>query len=237
VNTKPYHRKLYQYIVEEMGQRIVQGIHRAGEVLPTEDQLCETLGVSRGVLREATKLLTQKGLILTRPRVGMLVLPRENWNLFDPDVLLWRLQVEDKFAFLKTVTEVRRLIESEATRQAALRATADEVAEIKMLLTQLQDLLSDDSRYNYEGYLAADIAFHTAILKACHNELLSQIGSTMRTVVHKARENDIADIAAQKASLPFHAAIVDGISHQDPDAAYKASQEMFDNVWQQIIQS
>lgn len=220
-----------------MGQRIVQGIHRAGEVLPTEDQLCETLGVSRGVLREATKLLTQKGLILTRPRVGMLVLPRENWNLFDPDVLLWRLQVEDKFAFLKTVTEVRRLIESEATRQAALRATADEVAEIKMLLTQLQDLLSDDSRYNYEGYLAADIAFHTAILKACHNELLSQIGSTMRTVVHKARENDIADIAAQKASLPFHAAIVDGISHQDPDAAYKASQEMFDNVWQQIIQS
>lgn len=237
MNTKPYHRKLYQYIVEEMGQRIVQGIHRAGEVLPTEDQLCETLGVSRGVLREATKLLTQKGLILTRPRVGMLVLPRENWNLFDPDVLLWRLQVEDKFAFLKTVTEVRRLIESEATRQAALRATADEVAEIKMLLTQLQDLLSDDSRYNYEGYLAADIAFHTAILKACHNELLSQIGSTMRTVVHKARENDIADIAAQKASLPFHAAIVDGISHQDPDAAYKASQEMFDNVWQQIIQS
>lgn len=237
MNTKPYHRKLYQYIVEEMGQRIVQGIHRAGEVLPTEDQLCETLGVSRGVLREATKLLTQKGLILTRPRVGMLVLPRENWNLFDPDVLLWRLQVEDKFVFLKTVTEVRRLIESEATRQAALRATADEVDEIKMLLTQLQDLLSDDSRYNYEDYLAADIAFHTAILKACHNELLSQIGNTMRTVVHKARESDIADIAAQKASLSFHVAIVDGISHQDPDAAYKASQEMFDNVWQQIIQS
>ena len=204
-----------------MGQRIVQGIHRAGEVLPTEDQLCETLGVSRGVLREATKLLTQKGLILTRPRVGMLVLPRENWNLFDPDVLLWRLQVEDKFVFLKTVTEVRRLIESEATRQAALRATADEVDEIKMLLTQLQDLLSDDSRYNYEDYLAADIAFHTAILKACHNELLSQIGNTMRTVVHKARESDIADIAAQKASLSFHVAIVDGISHQDPDAAYK----------------
>ena len=173
MNTKPYHRKLYQYIVEELGQRIVQGIHRAGEVLPTEDQLCQTLGVSRGVLREATKLLTQKGLILTRPRVGMLVLPRENWNLFDPDVLLWRLQVEDKFAFLKTVTEVRRLIESEATRQAAGRATADEVAEIKMLLTRLQDLLSDDSRYNYEDYLAADIAFHTAILKACHNELLS----------------------------------------------------------------
>ena len=237
MNTKPYHRKLYQYIVEELGQRIVQGIHRAGEVLPTEDQLCQTLGVSRGVLREATKLLTQKGLILTRPRVGMLVLPRENWNLFDPDVLLWRLQVEDKFAFLKTVTEVRRLIESEATRQAALRATADEVAEIKMLLTRLQDLLSDDSRYNYEDYLAADIAFHTAILKACHNELLSQICSTMRTVVHKARESDIADIAAQKASLPFHVAIVDGISHQDPDAAFKASQEMFENVWQQIIPS
>ena len=98
---KPYHRKLYQYIVEELGQRIVQGRYQASDVLPTEDQLCEELSVSRGVLREATKVLTQKGLIQTRPRVGTQVLPRDRWNLFDADVLLWRLQVEDKFTFLK----------------------------------------------------------------------------------------------------------------------------------------
>ena len=128
VNT--YHRKLYQYIVDEIGQRIIRGKYSAEDVLPTEDQLSSELKVSRGVLREAIKVLTQKGLIQTRPRVGTQVLPRENWNLFDPDVLVWRLQIEDKTTFLKNVTEVRRLIESEAARQAARRATDSEISDI-----------------------------------------------------------------------------------------------------------
>ena len=232
VNT--YHRKLYQYIVDEIGQRIIRGKYSAEDVLPTEDQLSSELKVSRGVLREAIKVLTQKGLIQTRPRVGTQVLPRENWNLFDPDVLVWRLQIEDKTTFLKNVTEVRRLIESEAARQAARRATDPEMSDIRKILSKMQDLLDDD-RYLYEDYLAMDILFHSKILKASHNDLLSQIGSTVRNAVHKARESDSADIGIQKESLPFHVAIVDGICDKDPDAAYRASQEMFDNVWHHLI--
>lgn len=235
MHAKTYHRKLYQYIVDEIGQRIIRGKYRTEEVLPTEEQLSAELNVSRGVLREAIKVLTQKGLIQTRPRVGTQVLRRENWNLFDPDVLVWRLQIEDKTTFLKNVTEVRRLIESEAARQAARRATDAEIADIKGTLSQMQTLLNDGNRYVYQEYLAMDILFHSKILKASHNELLSQIGSTVRNAVHKARESDTPDIGIQKESLPFHGAIVDGIYHKDPVAAYKASQEMFDNVWHHLI--
>ncbi len=234
MKSKPYNRKLYQYIVEELGQRIVQGRYQAHDVLPIEDQLCEELSVSRGVLREATKVLTQKGLIQTRTRVGTLVLPRDHWNLFDSDVLLWRLQVEDKFTFLKTVTEVRRIIESEAARLAASRASLAEVESIKLLLGQMVEILSDDANYVYEKYLDIDMAFHNSILKACHNDLLSQISSTMREAVHQAREHDINDIDIQKESLPFHVAIVEGISRKDPEGAYRASQQMFDDVWRYI---
>lgn len=235
LKSKPYHRKLYQYIVEELGQRIVQGRYQNPNVLPTEDQLCEELSVSRGVLREATKVLTQKGLIQTRPRVGTQVLPRDRWNLFDPDILLWRLQVEDKSTFLKTVTEVRRIIESEAARLAASRVSDEEVTNIKALLERMVQILSDDANYVYKRYLDIDIAFHTSILKASHNDLLSQIGSTMREAVHQAREHDVNDIEIQKESLPFHVAIVDGITRNDPEAAYRASLQMFDDVWRYII--
>ena len=237
MKSKPYHRKLYQYIVEELGQRIVQGRYQAQDVLPTEDQLCEELSVSRGVLREATKVLTQKGLIQTRPRVGTQVLPRDHWNLFDSDVLLWRLQVEDKFTFLKTVTEVRRIIESEAARLAASRASLAEVENIKLLMGQMVEILSDDANYVYEKYLDIDMAFHNSILKACHNDLLSQISSTMREAVHQAREHDINDIDIQKESLPFHVNIVEGISRKDPEGAYRASQQMFDDVWRYITRA
>ena len=235
MHANTYHRKLYQYIVDEIGQRIIRGRYRTKEVLPTEDQLSGELHVSRGVLREAIKVLTQKGLIQTRPRVGTQVLPRENWNLFDPDVLVWRLQIEDKTTFLKNVTEVRRLIESEAARQAARRATDSEVSGIREILVKMQGLLSDGNRYLYDDYLTMDILFHSKILKASHNDLLSQIGSTVRNAVHKARESDTSDIGVQKESLPFHVAIVDGICDKDPDAAYRASQEMFDNVWHHLV--
>jgi len=234
--TNNYHRKLYQYIVDEIGQRIIRGKYQTEDVLPTEDQLSSELQVSRGVLREAIKVLAQKGLIQTRPRVGTQVLPRENWNLFDPDVLVWRLQIEDKTTFLKNVTEVRRMIESEAARQAARRATRSEVADIRSTLSQMQTILSDGNRYVYDDYLSLDILFHSKILRASHNDLLSQIGSTVRNAVHKARENDTSDIGVQKESLPFHVAIVNGIDRKDPEAAYKASQEMFDNVWHHLIQ-
>lgn len=233
---KSYHRKLYQYIVEELGQRIVQGRYRESDVLPTEDQLCEELHVSRGVLREATKVLTQKGLIQVRPKVGTQVQARGCWNLFDPDVLLWQLQVEDASAFLKTVTEVRCIIESEAARLAAMRSETEEVVRIEALLDRMIAILDDDIHYDYKLFLDVDIAFHASILKASHNSLLSQIGSTMREAIAQAREHDARDIENQKASLPFHIDIVDAISRKDAESAYQASRQMFADVWQSLTE-
>ena len=113
-------------------------------------------------------------------------------------------------------------------------ASSEEVATLQDLLAQMTQVLNDDASYVYETYLEIDIAFHATILQACHNELLSQIGSTMREAVYQAREHDTSDIDLQKQSLPFHVAIIDGIANRDPDAAYRASQRMFDDVWQYI---
>ena len=233
--SKTYHRKLYQYVVEEIGQQIIRGNYGIGDVLPTEDRLSEEMQVSRGVLREAIQVLAQKGLIQTRPRIGSQILPRKKWNLFDPDVLVWRLQIEDKTTFLKDVTEVRMLIESEAAKQAARRATESEINDIKTVLDQLEKMLSDQSHYDYDAYLALDIRFHTMILEASHNDLLAQIGRTIRDAVHQARQIDTSDMDIQKESWPYHAAISKSIEKKDPEAAYDASQAMFDNIWQHII--
>ena len=223
---KTYHRKLYQYVVEEIGHQIIRGHYGIGDILPTEDRLSEEMQVSRGVLREAIQVLAQKGLVQTRPRIGSQILPRKNWNLFDPDVLVWRLQIEDKTTFLKDVTEVRRLIESEAAKQAARRATKMETDDIKSLLDQLQNMLNDQASYDYNAYLSLDIRFHTTILEASHNDLLAQIGRTIRDAVHQARQIDTSDVGVQMESWPYHAAIWESIEKKDPEAAYDASQAM-----------
>ncbi len=234
---RTYHRKLYKYVVEEIGQQIIRGYYKIGDILPTEDRLSAEMQVSRGVLREAIQVLAQKGLLQTRPRIGSQILPRKNWNLFDPDVLVWRLQIEDKTTFLKDITEVRRLIESEAAKQAARRATEVELAEIKTVINQLQEMLNDQSHYDYDAYLSLDIRFHAMILEASHNDLLAQIGRTIRDAVHQARRIDTSDMGIQKESLPYHATMSESIENKDPDAAYNASQAMFDNIWQHIVKA
>lgn len=227
-------RKLYQYVVEALGVRIVKGAYRPGETLPNEDALCNEFDVSRGVLREATKVLTEKGLIRSRPKTGTRVQPRSAWNLFDADVLVWTLRAGDKIAFLQSVTEVRRIIESEAARMAAMRAGELEVAALQRAYSELADSLADEDAFDYETYLELDMRFHSGVLEASHNELLAQIGRTMRQAVQTARQADSRSIAILRESLPHHLAMVEAISRRDPDGALAAARGMFDQVWRHI---
>ena len=231
---RPMHRKLYEYVVEEIGLKIMKGDIAPGDTLPNEDALCKQYEVSRGVLREATKVLTQKGLIRTQPKVGTRIQPRENWNLFDTDVLLWKLKVGDRLDFLKSVTEVRRIIESEAARYAAQRADAKEIGYIRTCYEKLAATLENEASYDYDTYLESDMAFHAAILNACRNELLAQIGYTMRQAVYTARKADVHDINTQRESLSFHLSMLEAIAARDAEKAYQASQAMFKQVWEHL---
>ena len=228
------HRKLYEHVEEAIGLRIIKGEYKPKDTLPNEEALCVEFGVSRGVIREAVKVLNKKGLVLPRPKIGTQIQPRTQWNLFDADVLVWKLKAGQQLRFLKKVTEVRRIIESEAAKLSAERATKEENVEIQKLCNRLEDILNEGVKFDYEEYLQVDMAFHTAILEASHNELLAQIGRTMRHAVQTARQADIRDIGILLASQPFHAAVMKAITRKDPDRAYTASREMFDQVWKHM---
>ena len=228
------HRKLYEHVEEAIGLRIIKGEYKPKETLPNEEALCAEFGVSRGVIREAVKVLNKKGLVLPRPKIGTQIQPRTKWNLFDADVLVWKLKAGQQLRFLKKVTEVRRIIESEAAKLSAERANEEEIVEIQKLCNRLEDILGDEVKFNYEEYLQVDMAFHTAILEASHNELLAQIGRTMRHAVQTARQADIHNLGMLSASQPFHAAVMRAITRKDPESAYTASRELFDQVWKNM---
>ncbi len=231
---KAMHRKLYEYVEEAVGLRIIKGQYLPGESLPNEDALCEEFGVSRGVIREAIKVLHKKGLVLPRPKIGTQVRPRSQWNLFDADILVWKLKAGQTLKFLKEVIEVRSIIESEAARFSAQRASDPEIGHINKLCHRLDDILQDEAGFSYETYLEVDMAFHSAILEASHNELLAQIGRTMRHAVQTARQADIRDVESLLSSQPHHSAVTQAIAAKDPQRAYVASRELFEQVWEHM---
>jgi DNA-binding FadR family transcriptional regulator len=228
------HRKLYEHVEEAIGLQIIKGKYKPNDTLPNEETLCEEFGVSRGVIREAVKVLQKKGLVRPRPKIGTQIQPKSRWNLYDADVLIWKLKAGQQLRFLKKVTEVRSIIESEAARLSAERASAEEIDNIQKLCERLDKILADAVHFNYEAYLEIDMAFHTAILEASHNELLAQIGRTMRHAVQTARLADIKDLKILLASQPYHIDVVQAIKRKDPLGAYNTSRAMFDQVWKHM---
>jgi DNA-binding FadR family transcriptional regulator len=231
---KNIRRKLYQYVIEELGLRIIRDVYPPGTTLPNEDALCGELGVSRGVLREATKILIQKGLIESRPRTGTVVCPHDSWNLFDPDVLIWKSQIEDKSEFLKNIMEVRRIIESEAARLAAERATPEDVERIRSIHEEMARVVENHPPDAAESIMVLDVRFHTAILESCGNELVAQIGHTMRQALLTARHIDQPDPESRRETLSHHFSILNVIMSRDAEKARELSRRHIDNVWQEM---
>jgi len=78
-------RNLTYSIANSLGVAIVTGTYSADNPIPIEAELCRQFDASRTALREAVKMLTAKGLLGSRPRLGTWVQPEDQWNLLDPE--------------------------------------------------------------------------------------------------------------------------------------------------------
>jgi GntR family transcriptional regulator, galactonate operon transcriptional repressor len=210
-------RGLHGELVHDIGLRIVRGELRPGDPLPTDAD--GDPGGSRTVVREAIKVLAAKGLVVSRPKTGTQVRPRRFWNLMDPDVLSWRIEADPGVEFFLEIFELRRVIEPAAAALAASRATAEEVAELEAAFTEMEANAVESP----ETYIAADLRFHEIILEACHNELLGQLGSTLRAVF-RASFTRTHGTAVQTMGL--HGRVLAGIRDGDGAAAEAAMLEL-----------
>ena len=123
--------RIHGSVVDAIGRWILGGTYAPDDLLPREDDLAAELGVSRTSIREAVKVLSAKGLLQARRRVGVRVRNRDEWNLLDPQVLSWHPDVGRDEALITSLIEARRIIEPAAAALAAKRATAADLAQIE----------------------------------------------------------------------------------------------------------
>ena len=107
-------RNLCGQVVYDLGCRILAGEVKPGDPLPQEWTLCDQMGVSRTVVREAIKSLAAKGLVESRAKRGTIVRPARVWNYLDPEVLDWQARADVDGRHLFHLTELRQTIEPPA---------------------------------------------------------------------------------------------------------------------------
>lgn len=206
----------------------------AGEIQPGE-QLPKPAQVraSRGVFREAIKVLAAKGLVVARTKTGTRVRPPEHWNLLDPDVLSWRQEGATPRDFLAKLTEVRRIVEPGAAELAARKADRAQIAALRSALRDMRDAL-DLSPPDHAAYNEADIRFHRAIVEACQNDLLQQIGAIVNTTLLVAFNAAVQVPGLPRGSLERHQAILDAIQRRQPNRARTAMLQLVQNTGKAI---
>jgi GntR family galactonate operon transcriptional repressor len=209
-------------VLTTLGREIAQEIIPAGAVLPPENELELRFGVGRGVIREAIKMLSGKGLVSVRPRHGTHVLPRRDWSLLDRDVLNW-LVGQDKLdrELLLAIQEVRSIIEPAAAALAATRATKQDRQRINAALAAME--ASNDQA----SATAADKAFHLAILDATHNPVLQGFRGAIDTILSAVFVVAVDSIAGWfDDNIPNHAATARAIEEGDANKARKAMERV-----------
>ena len=215
--------------VDQLGEDIVSGHYPVGVAIPPEPMLCEALGVSRTVIREAVKSLVAKGLLITGPKLGTRVMPEEHWNWFDPDVVVWQSKIGFTREFLRDLQELRRVVEPAAVRLAAERATADDISDIEAAFAGMKNAIEHGG-----DYVTHDLRFHQGLLRACHNRMVIQMSKALGALLRTAFELSTSRPDGPASSLPMHRAVLDAVIARQPAKAEKAILVLIDNAGEDI---
>jgi DNA-binding FadR family transcriptional regulator len=211
--------------VDHLGEAIVAGRYGVGASIPPEPLLCTELGVSRTVVREAVKSLIAKGLMTTGPKVGTRVLPADKWNWFDPDVITWQSKAGLTPEFLRDLQDLRRVVEPAALRLAALRATAEDIADVELAYAGMKRAVEGGG-----DYVTYDLRFHQGLLRASGNRMLVQMSKALAALLRTSFEISTRRKDGPLQSLPLHREVLDAVIAHDADRAEIAIRVLIDGA-------
>jgi DNA-binding FadR family transcriptional regulator len=206
-----------------IGRRIVSGQYRPGDTLPTEPRIQEEFGVSRTAVREAVRLLSAKGLTVSRPKIGTRVRPTTDWNMLDPDVLRWQVDQTPTEEFIHSLFEMREIIEPAAAARAAERAKPEELLALGVAMEGIEN----EARGS-PAQIRADIAFHMTILESSRNPMLRSVGALIQSALEITFTLGWRTAMADDAVLQ-HRAVYDAIRHRQGEEAFLAMRRLLRN--------
>lgn len=207
-------------VLDTLGRRITGGELPAGAVL-TLDGIGAEFGVSRTVAREAMRLLEGLGLVRSGPRVGIVVLSHDEWNVLDSRVIAWRLDGPGRIAQLRSLTELRQAVEPLAAGCAARGASAAVRDELVALARRMRTL-GEAGEGDAEEFLALDVRMHELLLRSSGNEMFAALTGVVSIVLSGRTHLGLMPVYPEPEALDAHEAVAHAVAAGDAAAAEAA---------------
>ena len=196
-------------LVAMLDRQILTGALPAGSPLPSERQLAERFAVSRPVVREALRALSERRLV--RIEIGRGAFVRESDPTAAATVLATSIRGRNVTA--RHVIDGRRLIEVETARLAAEHRGTEDLERMEQALHSLHpdDPLLDRVR--------ADLRFHLAVARASHNPVLEAMLGAISGLAAELMVRSLSDPDVAREGVPQHAQILAAIADKDVTTA------------------
>lgn len=188
------HRTLWQRVYDYLRDEILADRLKPGTVLQ-EVALAQSLGVSRGPVREALGRLAAEGLVTIRPRRGAVV----------------RALSKEEFV---EAYQLREALEMMAARLAVPRLTADDVAALQRLIDEMS---AHADRGDVHGFFEANTAFHEAFFDVAGNRMLKDAYNQLRSQIDRYRLRSLQLRGELRRSIAEHKAILRAAKAGDVD--------------------
>lgn len=205
--------RVFEQVAEQIEKRILDGELRSGDRLPTERHLAEQFHVSRTAVREAMKILAQKGLVDMRPGRGTIVIDGANAAMQDSIDLVMKLRLGE-VGGSNNLVEVREILEIEIAALAAARATEKEIAAMREAVKIMDESLDDA-----DAFIAADNRFHEALAQATQNTLIFILVNSIVNLLSEQRKQIFDVEGGPQRGQIHHKRILESVIRRDPQAA------------------
>ncbi|PKL74340.1 MAG: hypothetical protein CVV27_21000 [Candidatus Melainabacteria bacterium HGW-Melainabacteria-1] len=192
-------------IIEYIKNEIISGALKSGDRLPPEDALAEQMGVGRGTIREALKVLFYTGFLEKRNN-RTFVSDRGIKGFKNSDVT----EAIHHYEGYMEIIEVRRVIEPELAALAASRATPEHIAALQKSLDDMENGKDDLNRFSLH-----DNAFHLALSRAAGNTLFDEIMKSIQKVMKNNVSMVIRSSNIAPRSMEYHRKIFEAIKVGD----------------------
>jgi len=178
--------RAYQDVVEQVQEAIIAGTLKPGSLLPAERELKEQFGVSRGTLREALRVLEQKGLIEIRTGVaGGSIIREVNSEQLSENL---GLLIRNRTVSLRDLAEFREGMEGGVAALAVQRGKEQDMALLNGLLLEAEEHLKK-GRKGWDAFIRTDEMLHMALARMSGNQLFISVLESVYYNIHTYYEN------------------------------------------------
>jgi GntR family transcriptional repressor for pyruvate dehydrogenase complex len=208
--------RLYEQIVRQIEESVLQGTLKEGDQLPAERELAQQFGVSRTAVREAIKALHEKGLVDAFPGRGTFIANSNSNSMRQSLDRILKSGTSDGAAHL---VEIREILEPEIAALAATRADDQDLATMREAVSVM-----DNARHDADAFIEADLDFHLSLAEAAANPfVLSLIDSIVGLLREQRMRIFYVDGGPERGQV-HHKRILDAMERRDLRGAREAMQ-------------